>query len=84
MLQPGLQDNAAIYREKTYYCSSPEARKTFLENPKNYVVHKEPLQVLIFVHEDQALIVFLNTFENLVNVSLWAQLKVTACSKQVT
>ncbi|XP_018429496.1 PREDICTED: adenylate kinase 9 [Nanorana parkeri] len=44
ILQPGLQDNAAIYREKTYYCSSPEARKTFLENPENYVVHKEPLQ----------------------------------------
>ncbi|XP_072264855.1 adenylate kinase 9 isoform X2 [Pyxicephalus adspersus] len=44
ILQPGLQDNAAIYKEKTYYCSSPEARKIFLENPENYVVHKEPLQ----------------------------------------
>ncbi|XP_068087386.1 adenylate kinase 9 isoform X2 [Hyperolius riggenbachi] len=43
ILQPGLQDNAAIYREKIYYCSSPEARKTFLENPENYTVHKEPL-----------------------------------------
>ncbi|XP_077343259.1 adenylate kinase 9 isoform X2 [Lithobates pipiens] len=44
ILQPGLQDNAALYREKTYYCSSPEARNTFLQNPENYVVHKEPLQ----------------------------------------
>ncbi|XP_063773183.1 adenylate kinase 9 isoform X2 [Pseudophryne corroboree] len=44
ILQPGLQDNAAIYREKTYYCSSPEARKKFLENPENDIAHNEPLQ----------------------------------------
>ncbi|XP_075124277.1 adenylate kinase 9 [Leptodactylus fuscus] len=45
ILHPGQADHAAIYREKTYYCSSPEARKKFLENPQNYVAHKEPLQV---------------------------------------
>ncbi|KAM5165186.1 adenylate kinase 9 [Mantella aurantiaca] len=44
MLQPGLQDNAALYREKIYYCSSPEARNTFLKRPEDYVVHKKPLQ----------------------------------------
>ncbi|KAM4694291.1 adenylate kinase 9 [Discoglossus pictus] len=44
MLYPGLSDNAAIYREKIYYCSTPEARTTFLENPENYIAHEEPLQ----------------------------------------
>ncbi|XP_075059003.1 adenylate kinase 9 isoform X2 [Mixophyes fleayi] len=44
ILHPGLLDNAAIYREKTYCCSSPEARQKFLENPENYIAHKEPLQ----------------------------------------
>ncbi|XP_056422277.1 adenylate kinase 9 isoform X3 [Hyla sarda] len=44
VLHPGHVDYAAIYREKTYYCSSPEARKKFLENPQYYVAHEEPLQ----------------------------------------
>ncbi|XP_044146654.1 adenylate kinase 9 [Bufo gargarizans] len=44
ILHPGQVDYAAIYREKMYYCSSPEARKTFLENPQYYVAHEEPLQ----------------------------------------
>ncbi|XP_073531941.1 adenylate kinase 9 isoform X1 [Phyllobates terribilis] len=44
ILYPGQVDYAAIYREKTYYCSSPEARKKFLENPQCYVAHEEPLQ----------------------------------------
>ncbi|XP_071997899.1 adenylate kinase 9 isoform X2 [Engystomops pustulosus] len=44
ILYPGQMDYAAIYREKTYYCSSPEARKRFLENPQYYVAHEEPLQ----------------------------------------
>ncbi|XP_075718379.1 adenylate kinase 9 isoform X2 [Rhinoderma darwinii] len=44
VLHPGQMDYAAIYRENTYYCSSPEARKTFLENPQYYVAHEEPLQ----------------------------------------
>ncbi|KAM9316639.1 adenylate kinase 9 [Gastrophryne carolinensis] len=44
ILQPGLQDHAAIYREKTYYFSNPEARNTFLQNPEKYIVNKVPLQ----------------------------------------
>ncbi|XP_053315810.1 adenylate kinase 9 [Spea bombifrons] len=44
MLHPGIADNAAIYREKIYYCSSPEARIQFLENPESYIVHEGPLQ----------------------------------------
>ncbi|XP_073432131.1 adenylate kinase 9 isoform X2 [Dendrobates tinctorius] len=44
ILYPGQVEFAAIYREKTYYCSSPEARKKFLANPHCYVAHEEPLQ----------------------------------------
>ncbi|KAM4041197.1 adenylate kinase 9 isoform 2-T2 [Anomaloglossus baeobatrachus] len=44
ILYPGQVDYAAIYREKTYYCSNPEARKKFLENPQYYVAHEAPLQ----------------------------------------
>ncbi|XP_069830926.1 adenylate kinase 9 [Dendropsophus ebraccatus] len=44
ILQPGQMDYAAVYREKTYYCSGPEARKKFLENPQYYTAHEEPLQ----------------------------------------
>ncbi|KAM8953015.1 adenylate kinase 9 [Pelodytes ibericus] len=44
ILHPGNVDNAAVYREKIYYCSSPEAKDKFLENPENYVVREEPLQ----------------------------------------
>ncbi|KAM4771030.1 adenylate kinase 9 [Rhinophrynus dorsalis] len=44
ILHPGDSDNAAIYREKIYYCSTPEAKDTFIKNPENYTVHEEPLK----------------------------------------
>ncbi|XP_064454053.1 adenylate kinase 9 isoform X8 [Mirounga angustirostris] len=44
ILQPGSTDEAAKYREKIYYFSSPEAREKFLEHPEEYVAHKEPLK----------------------------------------
>lgn len=45
VLQPGNTDDAAKYREKIYYFSSPEAREKFLAYPQEYVAHKEPLKV---------------------------------------
>nr|XP_032620502.1 adenylate kinase 9 isoform X1 [Chelonoidis abingdonii] len=44
VLFPGVAEHGAIYREKFYYFSSPESREKFLENPEEYVAHKEPLQ----------------------------------------
>ncbi|XP_027959961.1 adenylate kinase 9 [Eumetopias jubatus] len=44
ILQPGSIDEAAKYREKIYYFSSPEAKEKFLEHPEEYVAHKEPLK----------------------------------------
>ncbi|XP_034526661.1 adenylate kinase 9, partial [Ailuropoda melanoleuca] len=44
ILQPGSRDEAAKYREKIYYFSSPEAKEKFLEHPEEYVAHKEPLK----------------------------------------
>ncbi|XP_057167132.1 adenylate kinase 9 [Ursus arctos] len=44
ILQPGSTDEAAKYREKIYYFSSPEAKEKFLEHPEEYVAHKEPLK----------------------------------------
>ncbi|XP_030879749.1 adenylate kinase 9 [Leptonychotes weddellii] len=44
ILQPGSTDEAAKYREKIYYFSSPEAREKFLEHPEEYVAQKEPLK----------------------------------------
>lgn len=45
VLQPGNPEEAAKYREKIYYFSSPEAKEKFLERPEEYVAHKEPLKV---------------------------------------
>ncbi|XP_059032869.1 adenylate kinase 9 isoform X5 [Mustela lutreola] len=44
ILQPGSTEEAAKYREKIYYFSSPEAKEKFLEHPEEYVAHKEPLK----------------------------------------
>ncbi|GAB5571790.1 adenylate kinase 9 isoform X1 [Prionailurus iriomotensis] len=44
ILQPGSIEEAAKYREKIYYFSSPEAREKFLEHPEKYVAHNEPLK----------------------------------------
>ncbi|ELR49006.1 hypothetical protein M91_07480, partial [Bos mutus] len=45
VLQPGTPEEAAKYREKIYYFSSPEAKEKFLEQPEEYVAHDEPLKV---------------------------------------
>ncbi|XP_020946714.1 adenylate kinase 9 isoform X2 [Sus scrofa] len=44
ILQPGNSEEAAKYREKIYYFSSPEAKERFLEQPEEYVAHEEPLK----------------------------------------
>ncbi|XP_055390712.1 adenylate kinase 9 [Bubalus kerabau] len=44
VLQPGTPEEAAKYREKIYYFSSPEAKEKFLEQPEEYVAHDEPLK----------------------------------------
>ncbi|XP_063152555.1 adenylate kinase 9 [Candoia aspera] len=44
ILYPGVTENAAKYREKYYYFSTPENRDKFLENPEEYVSHNEPLK----------------------------------------
>nr|XP_020756598.1 adenylate kinase 9 [Odocoileus virginianus texanus] len=44
VLQPGNPEEAAKYREKIYYFSSPEAKEKFLEQPEEYVAHDEPLK----------------------------------------
>ncbi|XP_053155672.1 adenylate kinase 9 isoform X5 [Hemicordylus capensis] len=44
ILYPGSPENAAKYREKYYYFSTPENRDKFLENPEEYVTHNEPLK----------------------------------------
>nr|KAF6340910.1 adenylate kinase 9 [Myotis myotis] len=44
VLQPGNTEEAAKYREKVYYFSSPEAREKFMEHPQEYVAHNEPLK----------------------------------------
>ncbi|XP_062952746.1 adenylate kinase 9 [Cynocephalus volans] len=44
ILQPGNTEEAAKYREKVYYFSSPEAKEKFLEHPEEYVAHEEPLK----------------------------------------
>ncbi|KAL7987849.1 hypothetical protein Chor_006768 [Crotalus horridus] len=44
ILYPGISENAAKYREKYYYFSTPENRDKFLENPEEYVSHNEPLK----------------------------------------
>ncbi|XP_034265034.1 adenylate kinase 9 isoform X2 [Pantherophis guttatus] len=44
ILYPGNTENAAKYREKYYYFSTPENRDKFLENPDEYVSHNEPLK----------------------------------------
>ncbi|KAE8602715.1 hypothetical protein XENTR_v10014094 [Xenopus tropicalis] len=44
VLYPGESEYAAVYREKLYYCSTPEARDKFLDNPENYIINKEPLK----------------------------------------
>ncbi|XP_030055056.1 adenylate kinase 9 [Microcaecilia unicolor] len=43
ILFPGISDNAAKYREKTYYFSVPEYKDKFIMHPEEYVAHKEPL-----------------------------------------
>lgn len=45
VLQPGTTEEAAKYREKVYYFSSPEAREKFVEHPQEFVAHNEPLKV---------------------------------------
>ncbi|XP_072821810.1 adenylate kinase 9 isoform X7 [Vicugna pacos] len=45
ILQPGSVEEAAKYRERIYYFSSPEAKEKFLEQPEVYVAHEEPLKV---------------------------------------
>nr|XP_020032489.1 adenylate kinase 9 [Castor canadensis] len=44
ILQPGITEEACKYREKIFYFSSPEAKHKFLENPEDYVAHKDPLK----------------------------------------
>ncbi|KAM8809905.1 adenylate kinase 9 [Eudromia elegans] len=44
VLYPGLSEHAAKYQEKIYYFSTSENRDKFLENPEEYVAHKEPIQ----------------------------------------
>ncbi|EQB78440.1 hypothetical protein CB1_000993024, partial [Camelus ferus] len=44
ILQPGSVEEAAKYRERIYYFSSPEAKEKFLEQPEVYVAHEEPLK----------------------------------------
>ncbi|KAG8444676.1 hypothetical protein GDO86_009735 [Hymenochirus boettgeri] len=44
VLYPGDSENAAIYKERIYYCSTPEARTKFLQNPENYTALKQPLK----------------------------------------
>ncbi|XP_014636645.1 PREDICTED: adenylate kinase 9 [Ceratotherium simum simum] len=44
ILQPGNTEEAAKYREKIYYFSSPEAKEKFLEHPEEYVADTEPLK----------------------------------------
>nr|KAF6362491.1 adenylate kinase 9 [Pipistrellus kuhlii] len=44
VLQPGITEEAAKYREKVYYFSSPEAREKFVEHPQEFVAHDEPLK----------------------------------------
>ncbi|XP_039093316.1 adenylate kinase 9 [Hyaena hyaena] len=44
ILQPGSTEEAAKYRDKIYYFSSPEAREKFLEHPEEYVAQNEPLK----------------------------------------
>ncbi|XP_016073041.1 PREDICTED: adenylate kinase 9 [Miniopterus natalensis] len=44
VLQPGNPEEAAKYREKVYYFSSPEAKDKFLDHPQEYVAHNEPLK----------------------------------------
>ncbi|KAM6460290.1 adenylate kinase 9 isoform 2-T2 [Liasis olivaceus] len=44
ILYPGVYENAAKYREKYYYFSTPENREKFLENPEEYISHNEPLK----------------------------------------
>ncbi|CAK6446699.1 unnamed protein product [Pipistrellus nathusii] len=44
VLQPGIIEEAAKYREKVYYFSSPEAREKFVEHPQEFVAHDEPLK----------------------------------------
>ncbi|XP_057593660.1 adenylate kinase 9 [Hippopotamus amphibius kiboko] len=44
ILQPGSTEEAAKYREKIYYFSSPEAKEKFLEQPEEYVAHDKPLK----------------------------------------
>ncbi|XP_047415472.1 adenylate kinase 9 isoform X3 [Sciurus carolinensis] len=44
ILQPCNIEEAAKYREKIYYFSSPEAKEKFLEHPEDYVAHEEPLK----------------------------------------
>nr|XP_013804265.1 PREDICTED: adenylate kinase 9 [Apteryx mantelli mantelli] len=44
VLYPGLSEHAAKYQEKTYYFSTSENRDKFLENPEDYVAHKEPIK----------------------------------------
>nr|XP_012608625.1 adenylate kinase 9 isoform X2 [Microcebus murinus] len=45
ILQPCSTEEAAKYRDKIYYFSSPEAKEKFLEHPEDYVAHEEPLKV---------------------------------------
>ncbi|KAJ8788678.1 hypothetical protein J1605_022423 [Eschrichtius robustus] len=51
ILQPGSTEEAAKYREKIYYFSSPEAKEKFLEQPEDYVAHDEPLKFEEFLQE---------------------------------
>uniref|UniRef100_A0AAV2K976 Nucleoside-diphosphate kinase n=1 Tax=Knipowitschia caucasica TaxID=637954 RepID=A0AAV2K976_KNICA len=44
VLFPCTDENAAMYREKIYYLSSPEARNLFLQNPEQYVSQNELLK----------------------------------------
>ncbi|XP_056284243.1 adenylate kinase 9 [Pseudoliparis swirei] len=44
VLWPCTDENAAKYREKTFYFSSLEARDSFLQNPVQFVAQTEPLK----------------------------------------
>ena len=47
VLWPGSPEFAAKYRERVYYFSSPEARKKFLDSPKEFLAKNEPLKVSV-------------------------------------
>lgn len=66
ILYPGISENAAKYREKYYYFSTPENRDKFLENPEEYVSHNEPLKVCrSYIYELYKLTLWFQYFSNM-------------------